>query len=218
VQGVLGMLQQYTLLLAHGAGAGVESDFMKSILLKLNNAGLETLPFEFPYMKIMSQTGKRRPPDRMPKLIKAFHEELQHYQAKYPNTKIIVGGKSMGGRVASLLSAQLEQDNKNTISGCICLGFPFHPPKKLEKYRGAHLEKIKTFTLILQGDRDIMGCKEEVEKYKLADSISIKYITDGDHSFKPRVRSGHTLEGNISMSSELIINFVNSLSQQVLQK
>jgi len=194
---------------------------MRTILLNLNNAGLETLPFEFPYMKIMNQTGKRRPPDRMPKLIEAFEKEIKHYQALYPKKKIIVGGKSMGGRVASLLISQLEEGNDekpDSISACICLGFPFHPPKKLEKYRGEHLENIKTLTLILQGDRDTMGCKEEVENYKLANSITVKYIPDGDHSFKPRVRSGHTLEGNISMSSELIINFVNSLSQQVLQK
>jgi len=215
------MLQQYILLLTHGAGAGIESEFMKSIVFKLNAAGLETIPFEFPYMKIMNQTGKRRPPDRMPKLIEAFKKEVKHYQVLYPKKKIIVGGKSMGGRVASLLISQLEEGNDkkpDSIYACICLGFPFHPPKKREKYRGAHLENIKTLTLILQGDRDTMGCKEEVKKYKLADSISIKFIPDGDHSFKPRVRSGYTLEGNVSMIAESIINFVNALSNQVAKK
>lgn len=208
-------------LLAHGAGAGIKSDFMKSIVFKLNAAGLETIPFEFPYMKIINQTGKRRPPDRMPKLIEAFEREVKHYQALYPKKKIIVGGKSMGGRVASLLISQLEEGNNekpDSISACICLGFPFHPPKKLEKYRGDHLENIKTPILILQGDRDTMGSKQEVEKYKLANSISVKYISDGDHSFKPRVRSGHTLEGNLSMIGGSIINFVNTLSNQAIEK
>ncbi len=211
-------LEHCLFLLSHGAGAGIESDFMKSIVLKLNSSGLETIPFEFPYMKIINETGKRRPPDRMPKLIEAFHEKLEHYQAKYPNKKIIVGGKSMGGRVASLLSAQLVEDYKNSISGCICLGFPFHPPKRLEKYRGEHLENIKTPILLLQGERDTMGCKDEVKKYKLAQSITVRYIPDGDHSFKPRVRSGHTLEGNMLMIKESIINFVHTLPDKVARK
>ena len=212
------MLKHYLFLLAHGAGAGIGSDFMTSIAHKLNDAGLETIPFDFPYMKIMNQTGKRRPPDRMPKLIESFQQELMHYQIKYPGKEIIIGGKSMGGRVASLLAAQLEDNRNSSISACICLGFPFHPPKKLEKYRGEHLQKLKTSTLILQGERDTMGSKQEMETYNLARSINVAYMPDGDHSFKPRVSSGHTLEGNISMSSDSIINFINSLSKLASNK
>ena len=166
----------------------------------------------------MKQLGKRRPPDRMPKLIEAFKKETRHYQALYPKKKIIVGGKSMGGRVASLLTSQLEENNTNPISACLCLGFPFHPPKKLEKYRGEHLVKIETPTLILQGERDTMGTKQEVEEYELCNLVSVKYIPDGDHSFKPRVRSGHTLEGNLTMVGESIIDFVRALSRQVLNE
>ncbi len=212
------MLKQHLLLLAHGAGAGINSDFMKSIVHELNDTGLQTTSFNFPYMKIMNETGRRRPPDRMPKLLESFHKELRHYKTKYPQTKIIIGGKSMGGRVASLLTAQLEERNEDLIAACVCLGFPFHPPKKPEKYRGEHLENLKTPTLILQGDRDTMGTKAEVEKYRLSKSVCVKYIPDGDHSFTPRVRSGRTLEENVAMIRESIIDFVNALPNQVARK
>ncbi|MFT6733908.1 MAG: putative alpha/beta-hydrolase family hydrolase [Polaribacter sp.] len=203
----------YLFLFTHGAGAGIEHEFMKEMVRKLNLSGLQTIPFNFPYMKIMQETGKRRPPDRMPKLIEAFAKQLEHCQKEYPNQKIIIGGKSMGGRVASLLAAQLEENKTNLVDACICLGFPFHPPKKLDKYRGEHLAKIKTPTLILQGERDTFGSSSEIDDYILSAAVNVSFIPDGDHSFKPRVRSGHTLGSNIELSVKAIIEYVASLSK-----
>jgi len=198
-------------LFTHGAGAGIESDFMKKMVRDLNKYGLQTIPFNFPYMKIMQETGKRRPPDRMPKLIQAFKDQLEIYQDEYPKKKLVIGGKSMGGRVASLVASEIEKAKNNNISACICLGFPFHPPKKLDKYRGEHLSELNTPTLILQGERDTFGTRSEIDGYSLSSSVTVNFIPDGDHSFKPRVRSGHTLEGNIDLSVKKVIEFLASL-------
>ncbi|PHS20454.1 MAG: alpha/beta hydrolase [Kangiella sp.] len=204
-------IEDYLFVVTHGAGAGIESDFMKGMVHDLNSYGLQTIPFNFPYMKIMQETGKRRPPDRMPKLIQAFKDQLEIYQKEYPKKKLVVGGKSMGGRVASLVASEVKKTKDNNISACICLGFPFHPPKKLDKYRGDHLSDLNTPTLILQGERDAFGTRAEIDGYSLSNSVTVNYIPDGDHSFKPRVRSGHTLDENIELSLKKLIEFLGSL-------
>lgn len=207
----LNTLDNFLFLLSHGAGAGIDSDFMVDITHQLNDVGLKTIPFNFPYMDIMKETGKRRPPDRMPKLIESFRQKIVEVSKKYPEKKIIIGGKSMGGRVASLVTVELESIKPKTIEACICLGFPFHPPKKLDKYRGEHLVDIKTPTLILQGERDPMGTNKEVKNYDFSPLVTVKAIPDGDHSFKPRVKSGYTLAQNISLCISTIRTFVRAL-------
>ena len=209
----LNKLDDYLFILTHGAGAGIESDFMKGMVRDLNKSGLQTIAFNFPYMKIMEETAKRRPPDRMPKLIQAFKEQLEFYQKEYPKKKLVIGGKSMGGRVASLVASEIDKAKDNSISACICLGFPFHPPKKLDKYRGDHLSKLNTPTLILQGERDTFGTRAEIDSYSLSNSVTVNYIPDGDHSFKPRVRTGYTMEQNLKQTVIDIIKFVLNVSQ-----
>jgi len=185
-------------LFAHGAGAGMDSEFMLNISQQLVELGIEVKRFEFPYMKIIRETNKRRPPDRMPKLLSAFEDELN---AISKEKLIIIGGKSLGGRVASLLAA--SNNAALNIKGVICFGFPFHPPKKNDKYRGEHLATINIPTLILQGERDPFGTREEVNQFPLSKLVEVKYIKDGDHSFKPRVKSGTTLDNNLN---EIIIH------------
>jgi len=208
----LNKLNDIIFLYTHGAGAGIKSEFMSNMVHDLNSFGLNTIPFNFPYMKIMEETGKRRPPDRMPKLIDSFKQQIRYYQSEYPDKKIVIGGKSMGGRVASLVTAELEKESNYNVSACICLGFPFHPPKKLDKYRGEHLAGLTTPTLILQGERDTFGTQAEIENYQLSNTVQVNYIPDGDHSFKPRARSGYTLEDNLHVSVKSIVDFVVSLS------
>lgn len=210
-------LDDYLFILTHGAGAGIESDFMKGMVRDLNKSGLQTIAFNFPYMKIMEETAKRRPPDRMPKLIQAFKNQLEIYQDEYPNKKLVIGGKSMGGRVASLVASEIEKTQNNSINACICLGFPFHPPKKLNKYRGDHLSNLTTATLILQGERDTFGTRFEIDGYSLSNSVTVNFIPDGDHSFKPRVRSGYTLSQNIEQSVVEIVEFISRLQEDTLQ-
>lgn len=199
---------EYLFIFAHGAGAGMDSDFMLTVSKQLEESGIEVRRFEFPYMQKIRKEEKRRPPDRMPKLIDAF-EAIISKVSKSTNKKILIGGKSMGGRVASLLASENRPDLD--ICGVICMGFPFHPPKKPEKYRGEHLQTIKTPTLILQGERDSFGTKNEIALFSLASSVQVKYLGDGDHSFKPRVKSGRTLAENLKFSASEIVQFANNL-------
>jgi len=196
-------VSKITFLFAHGAGADMNSDWMVKFDQLLSEQGIEVIRFNFPYMIKRLEEGTRRPPDRAPKLLEAFKQQIELIPK---NRKLLIGGKSMGGRMASLLAAEGELERK--IAGVICLGYPFHPPKKLEKYKGMHLADIKTPTLILQGERDTMGTKLEIADFDLSNSVKVKYLGDGDHSFKPRVKSGLTLELNIQSASRLVIEFM----------
>jgi predicted alpha/beta-hydrolase family hydrolase len=190
-------------IFAHGAGAGMDSDFILELSKLLELKGVEVRRFEFPYMQKIRAEGKRRPPDRMPKLLVAYEEIVRSIKG---NRKVYIGGKSMGGRVASLLAA--EQGKELAIRGVICLGFPFHPPNKPENYRGEHLVDIDIPTLIVQGERDTFGTKNEVADFCFSDSVDIEFLADGDHSFKPRVKSGVTLDENLVNCSEFIHEFI----------
>ncbi|MBC86049.1 MAG: alpha/beta hydrolase [Bdellovibrionaceae bacterium] len=191
----------HILILAHGAGAPMDSDWMNDLCEALARANVQTLRFEFPYMQARRDTGKKSPPNRMPLLHQCWKLALEKAA---PHKRIFVGGKSMGGRAISLIA-----DDQN-VEGLICFGFPFHAPGKLPKDRIQHLEDLKTPTLILQGDRDPMGSKDEVSSYKLSPSIKVSYLDDGDHSFKPRVKSGHTLEGHIQSAATQTAEFIFS--------
>lgn len=199
-------LTEGVFLFAHGAGADKDSDWMLTFDKLLTSQGLEVIRFNFPYMIQRQLDGSRRPPDRAPKLLEAFQQQIDLISK---DNKLIIGGKSMGGRMASLLASEKEASRK--ISGVVCLGYPFHPPKKLDKYKGEHLATIQTPTLILQGERDTMGTSSEIEDYKLSDKVQVEFLEDGDHSFKPRVKSGLTLDSNLQKASDSVINFINSL-------
>jgi predicted alpha/beta-hydrolase family hydrolase len=189
-------------LFAHGAGAPMDSDWMNDVAAALKNLGIKTVRFEFPYMDERRQTGKKRPPNPQKALLETWREVI----ALYKDHEIYIGGKSMGGRMASLI-ADVEK-----VKGLICLGFPFHAPGKFDptdpKGRVAHLASIKTKTLILQGERDSMGNAEGVPQYDLSKKVKIKWFDDGDHSLKPRKKSGHTLEGHIEEAAKLIAKFM----------
>jgi predicted alpha/beta-hydrolase family hydrolase len=118
---------------------------------------------------------------------------------------LVIGGKSMGGRIASLVADEAG------VAGMVCLGYPFHPVGKPDKLRVEHMRTIKTPTLILQGERDPFGGREEVAKYKLSPAIRVGWIMDGDHSFKPRKSSGTTEEKNWRAALEEIGSFLESL-------
>ena len=145
-----------TLLLAHGAGAPMDSSFMEEIARLLAERGARTLRFEFAYMATRRREGSKRPPDRMPKLEFAFRDAYAEAQGLTVGQPLFVGGKSMGGRVASHIVDDLE------AAGLICLGYPFHPPGRPEKLRTEHLPGIQASALIVQGERDPFGKREEV--------------------------------------------------------
>lgn len=187
------------LLLAHGAGAPMDSPFMNTIADAVAAAGIEVVRFEFEYMAKRREDGTRRGPDRAPKLIARFEEALSLIG---PPAEVIIGGKSMGGRIASMIADEVG------AAGVVCLGYPFHPPGKPERLRTAHLETLKTPTLIVQGTRDRLGTEEEVATYALSPSIEVAWMGDGDHSFKPRKKSGRTLEQNLEAAADAVVALI----------
>jgi hypothetical protein len=164
------------------------SPFMAAIASGLAESGWRVVRFEFPYMARMRETGRRQGPDRMPILQEAFQEQVRLEKAEWPERPVFIGGKSMGGRVASLLVDELAASDG--VRGCLCLGYPFHPPGKPLQLRTEHLADLRTPTLILQGERDSLGRREEVESYNLSPQVQLGWITSGDHSFKPTRSSG----------------------------
>ncbi|WP_061018664.1 alpha/beta fold hydrolase [Vibrio splendidus] len=190
-----------TFIFAHGAGAGMDHEFMQSVAKGLAFKGIRVVRFNFPYMIKRAEDGKRRPPDRAPKLLEAYQEIIEQTDAD----KLVIGGKSMGGRMASHLS-QLDK-----VAAMACLGFPFHPPGKPENYKGEHLASLQKPCLILQGERDTFGKREEFADFDLSDSIRVEFIPDGDHSFKPRKSSGHTEQQNIALTVEKLSAFIKEV-------
>ncbi len=190
-----------TFVFAHGAGAGMDHEFMQSVAKGLAFKGIRVIRFNFPYMIKRAEDGKRRPPDRAPKLLEAYQDIIKQCDAD----KLVIGGKSMGGRMASHLS---EVDK---VAAMACLGFPFHPPGKPEKYKGEHLAELQKPCLILQGERDTFGKREEFADFDLSDSIRVEFIPDGDHSFKPRKSSGYTEQQNIALTVEKLSAFIKEV-------
>ena len=191
-----------TIALAHGAGAPMDSIFMQVFAERLGAMGFQVARFEFPYMVERRATGKKRPPNRLPQLMESWHEAIG---ALGPDN-LVVGGKSMGGRVASLIADEAR------VKGLVCLGYPFHAPgKDPGPNRLEHLEGLKTPTLICQGTRDALGNREEIAGYRLSPSVRLHWLEDGDHGFKPRKASGLTEDENWQSAIEAIGAFIGGL-------
>ena len=170
-----------TILLAHGAGAPMDSVAMSASAQVLAEAGLRIVRFEFDYMAARRTSATRRPPPRAETLVGEYLAAIDALGSQAP---LIIGGKSMGGRVASMIADELYASAR--IVGLLCLGYPFHPIGKPDQLRTAHLAGMKTPTLIVQGTRDPFGTREEVSMYTLSKHIEILWIEDGDHDLKSR--------------------------------
>lgn len=193
-------------LLAHGAGAPMDTDFMNRIAEGVAARGVRVLRFEFPYMAGRRFGGKKRPPDRQPVLLQTWHTVIDQVRMTAVGApRLFIGGKSMGGRMASLVADEKGAD------GLICLGYPFHPPGKPEKLRTEHLEMLACPALILQGERDPFGTRDEVKGYKLSDSINMCWLADGNHDLAPRKKSGHTTEENLASAIGYIVDFIGKV-------
>lgn len=196
-----------TLIFAHGAGAGNKHTFIVDYAMSLAKLGFNVVTFNFPYMQTVYETEKRRPPNRAPQLLEYFQLEIEMVKTSIaPELPLFLIGKSMGGRMASLLAA----DVSNLFDGLIVLGYPFIPPGKPEKLeeRIAHFPKIVKPTLILQGERDSFGGTELIQSLKLPKNMQTFAIPDGDHSFKPRKASGYTELSNMQLTVSKIEQFV----------
>lgn len=189
---------------SHGAGAPLSSDFMHKVATGLADKGIRVARFNYNYMQQRVETGSRRPPERAPKLLAQFDELI-----KQLNQPMVIGGKSMGGRMASLLAADVDFSQANTlIKGVACVGYPFHPQGKPEKLRTEHLPNIQVPLLMVQGDRDKLGSREEVDNYGLPESINWCWLEDGDHDLKPRVKSGFKHDQHIETAIEQLHQFI----------
>ncbi|HEY8569896.1 alpha/beta family hydrolase [Microbulbifer sp.] len=197
-------------LFAHGAGAPMDSDFMQALAGMLAERGVGVIRFEFPYMAERRETGKRRPPNKMDVLLEAFQAQIDRAGEVFPEARLFVGGKSMGGRVASMLVAENVRAGK--VAGAVCLGYPFHPPGKPESLRTGHLEHMDSPTLIVQGTRDKLGDRAEVEGYELSSGIKLLWLEDGDHDFKPRKSSGFTQQQHWQTAAEQAAAFMCAVS------
>jgi hypothetical protein len=195
-----------TIALAHGAGAPMDSPYMEAFAEGLAARGLRCARFEFPYMAQRRDDGKKRPPNPARVLLATWREVIDEIGRE----KLVIGGKSMGGRMASMIAADLEAEG-SPVRGVVCLGYPFHPPGKPEKLRTDHLERLKTKTLICQGARDPFGTAEEVPTYPLSKAIQLEWLEDGDHGFKPRKASGRTEQQNWDAALDAIQAFCAKL-------
>jgi uncharacterized protein len=165
------------LVLAHGAGAGQSSPFMIRVATGLAERGLATATFDFAYMS----TG-RKVPDRAPVLEAAWREAIESARSEFDGLALYIGGKSMGGRIASHVASQ---GGAGPLAGLIFLGYPLHPPGRPDQRRDAHLPAIAEPMLFVQGSRDAFGSGDEIRQ--LLPSLqhaTLQEIQGGDHSFK----------------------------------
>lgn len=166
---------KHTFLFAHGAGAPMDTPFMNTVARRMGEEGIRVVRFEFPYMAKRREGGKRGAPDRQPVLLDAWKRVIEEHGG---GSAVAIGGKSMGGRMASMVADEMG------VRALVVFGYPFHPPGKPEKPRVAHLEQLRTPTLILQGTRDTFGTREDVSGYALSKAIRVEWIEGGDHSLK----------------------------------
>ncbi len=194
-----------TFVFAHGAGAGLRSQFMEEMAHALSDSSILVIRFNFPYMQGAEKAGgamRRGRPDPPGVLQKTWMDVVA--QIGDP-ASLVIGGKSMGGRIASMVADRLG------VRGLVCMGYPFHPAGAPKTLRTAHLADLKTPTLILQGTRDSLGSREDVAGYNLSPAIRVIFLEDGDHSFKPRKSSGRTYEENFSRAVEEMVKFCGGL-------
>jgi predicted alpha/beta-hydrolase family hydrolase len=188
-------------LFAHGAGGPMDSSFMQRVAEGLAASGVRVIRFEFLHAT-PAQDWQRWAPDPQPVLTRSYLDTILELGG---GARLVVGGKSLGGRIASMVA------DEAAVLGLVCLGYPFHPPGKPEKTRTKHLENLRTPTLILQGTRDSFGSPEEIRGYKLSHAIRIEWLEDGDHSFKPRARNGRSEADNVRAAITLVTDFIAAL-------
>ncbi|MGB1877076.1 MAG: alpha/beta family hydrolase [Rhodospirillaceae bacterium] len=192
----------FTVVLAHGAGAPMDSEFMEVFAQGIADRGHKCVRFEFPYMAERRATGKKRPPDRQPKLLDTWNSVINHFGPK----RLIIGGKSMGGRMAAIIA------DEASVRGVLALGYPFYGAGRADKPRIDHLINIQTPMLVCQGTRDPMGSHETITALTLSKAISYHWSEDGDHSLKPRKKSGRTQDQNWSDALDAIATFISDLA------
>jgi predicted alpha/beta-hydrolase family hydrolase len=200
-----------TILLGHGAGANQTSGFMRLFAKGLAARGLDVMTFNFIYME-----QGRSVPDQKPKLEACFRAvieaALKHKKLK--KNRLVIGGKSMGGRIASQVMAEEGKEAfADEVAGLVFLGYPLHPPGNPAKLRVEHLADIHKPMLFVQGTRDTLGTPEEIQPYikSLRPAAKIYAIEGGDHSFRAPKKFGLSQEQVFENAMDEIDSWVRGL-------
>lgn len=188
------------LVLAHGAGAPMDSEFMEALARALAEQGVSVARFEFPYMQQRREDGRKRPPSPARHLLADFQSVVDSLATT--DLPVWVAGKSMGGRMATLLAEY------RPVVGVVAFGYPFHPPGKPQQTRIAHLPGLEVPCLIVQGERDPFGKPHEVAAYGLPGKVAVHWLASGDHDFKPLKRSGLKQTDLIREAAETAARFI----------
>jgi uncharacterized protein len=190
------------LVLAHGAGAGQRSPFMTRFARGMADRGIQTATFDFPYI-----SAGRKSPDPAPVLEASWRSAIDSARRQLAGVPLVIGGKSMGGRIASHIAAQ----GSAGLAGLVFLGYPLHPPGKPHQRRDAHLARIAEPMLFVQGTRDPFGTPDEIRALlPLLQNAALHEVLAGDHSFKVRGRPGASqddvMTGVMDAVGEWIVN------------
>ncbi len=192
-----------TVVLAHGAGVPMDAPFMQVFAEGIAKGGHRAARFEFPYMQRQRAKDKRFPPNNAAVLIERY---LAVVGALGGGSRLVIGGKSLGGRIATLIANQVG------AKGVVCLGYPFHPPDKPEKLRIEYLQNIAAPTLILQGAEDPFGTPDEVAGYGLPENVKITWLDGGDHHLTTGGNDGTSDEENWAEGAAAIAEFASGLA------
>jgi predicted alpha/beta-hydrolase family hydrolase len=188
------------LVVGHGAGAGQNSPFMVRTAEGLAARGIAAATFDFPYM-----TARRSVPDRPPVLEQAWRDAVDAARREFGGLPLFIGGKSMGGRIASQVASQ----GVDGLSGLVFLGYPLHPPGKPLQRRDAHLPAIREPMLFVQGSRDAFGTSDEIRE--LLDRLQraeMHEVGGGDHSFKVSGRGAPKPDAVLNAILDVVRDFV----------
>ncbi len=204
-----------TLILGHGAGAGQTHPFMVSFAEGLAARGLDVITFNFLY----TEQG-RRAPDRGPRLEACYRAVVETARARRPDVAarpLLVGGKSMGGRIASQIAAAPEEDAAETgpeldVAGLVLLGYPLHPPGRPDRMRDAHLPRIGVPMLVVQGSRDTFGTPDELRPVLASlPTARLHVVEGGDHSLAIRRKSAPPREEIYATVMDEIVGWVRTV-------
>lgn len=203
------MTMKAHLLLTHGAGASCESDFMQQLAAALRQEQIEVSLFNFGYMQARLLNGTKRPAPQAAVLVPELTQALAELDSTLP---LFIGGKSMGGRVASLWAAQqivLPPGSADRVQGVFAYGYPFHPPRKTS-WRTEHFSALNYPLHIMQGERDPFGTKAELD-IKHWPAVTIDWLISADHDFKPLKSSGLTQQGLIKQAANLTSRYIDAV-------
>jgi predicted alpha/beta-hydrolase family hydrolase len=193
------------LILAHGAGAPQSHPFMVDYATALAQRGIDLATFNFLY-----SDGKRRGIDRPEALSACFRAAIAEItsHAKFPGRALAIGGKSMGGRYATIVAS----DGVEALRGVVCLGYPLHPPDKPKQLRTSHFPKLRVPLLFVQGTRDPFGSPDELRPYLAKLEATIHVVDGGDHSFKVPKRGALPQEEVHAVAQQTIVDWLERVT------